>query len=218
MSSSTKAKPFRIGLDLDGVVANWAGAAQKWFNEKFGYHLPMVPPPSWDWVEEQVKPHEWRALWDEAVPAGFFYFNVKPFPGAVEFVSALGELGDIVILTNRPKISARDTFEWVDTVFSNNAITGMNVFGSGGKEKAQVFCNVLIDDKPANLVGWLEGWQLDASMQQRKAILYDMPYNQPEKFAPAERILEVPFNKDYFARCEGYEEVLAKVREWKNGA
>lgn len=161
---------MRIGLDLDGVVANFNEAASHTYNEKFGYGFdPFQVPPSWNWREDQVKPEHVKWFWGLNIKEHFFYKKVEPFEGAQDFVRSLLGIGDVVVLTSRPRDAWQDTIEWW-FLYGFPAVNGFNFFAKGG-DKWQVPTNVIIEDNVEYALEYQD--KTNAGI-----ILYDWPYNR----------------------------------------
>lgn len=179
---------MRIGLDLDGVLAKWDEAAAKWFNKTYSYNFPLGSQPSWNWLEEQVKPEEWDAFWqaDNVV----FWDRIPPYMGSFKFLQALAKKGEVVVITSRPRFTRPATYFWLARYFDMELLAGVNFLK--GKEKYLVKCDVLIEDNLDNAISY-------ASYHLHSQIcLMDKPYNQ---VAPN-------LDPAYIVRCATYEEVL----------
>ena len=161
---------MRIGLDLDGVVANWSGTAARWLNTRRGYKLSLETPPYWDWLQEQVDPIDWKWLWTGAINEGIFA-DMDVMEGAQALVRNLNQLGDVVAMTSRPRGAIRDTLTWwMDNNF--RMISGWNFFQSGD-EKLYVLTDVLIEDN----LEYAKSYH-DDCVSRPAVILVDRPYNQ----------------------------------------
>jgi 5'(3')-deoxyribonucleotidase len=185
-----KSEPFRIGLDLDGVVADWSGTAMRFLNEFKGYAFdPSFEHPHWNWLEGQVKPEDWKWLWNEAIELEAMFLDMRLFPGAFDFMEKLAEKGDIIVLTSRPKTARQDTLRWLHDSMAA-PVAGVNFF-EHGVNKHLVDVDVLIEDN------------LDNAREYHKAlgrvILMDKAYNQDPGWDDPQ---------DWRYRCKNYEEVL----------
>lgn len=131
----------RIGLDLDGVVADWVTSATKLLRDR-GSEIPDLPPPYWDWLKEHARPEDWKWLWGPGMK--YSYQFAEPYKGSVEFANALKKRGDVVIMTSRPKGSWTTTIQWWwDHMGYTPA--GFNFFDSG-LDKHQVQVDLFIED------------------------------------------------------------------------
>lgn len=186
---------MRIGLDLDGVVANWDATARMWLNQHKGYRFPVAEPsPSWHYIESKVKPDDWRWLWTDAIKRGMFA-ELFTFPGAQSFVRALTQLGDVVVLTARPPDTFEDTLSWwKENKFPR--VTSWNFFSTGA-EKVNVVVDYFIEDNLEYAVNYYKcGPRNNAAV-----ILLDRPYNQGDR----------PKKKDFLV-ASTYDEILNYIK------
>jgi 5'(3')-deoxyribonucleotidase len=189
-----KNEPFRIGLDLDGVVADWCGTTMRFLNEFKGYTFdPTFEHPHWNWLEGQVKPEDWKWLWNEAIELESMFLDMRLFPGAFDFMEKLAEKGDIIVLTSRPKSARQDTLRWLHDHMAA-PVAGVNFF-KHGTDKHLVNVEVLIEDNIDN------AWAYIDERPGANVILFDRLYNQSDLWGE--------FGGEN--RCKTYEEILAKV-------
>jgi 5'(3')-deoxyribonucleotidase len=188
-----KSEPFRIGLDLDGVVADWSGTAMRYLNEFKGYAFdPSFEHPHWNWLEGQVKPEDWKWLWNEAIAEEDMFYFMRIFPGAYDFMEKLAEKGDIIVLTSRPKQARENTLDWLHDHMAA-PVAGINFF-EHGTSKWLVNTDVLIEDNLENAKAYrrLAG----------RVILIDKAYNQDPTWD----------NSSFWRhRCKTYEEILETI-------
>jgi 5'(3')-deoxyribonucleotidase len=137
---------MRIGLDLDGVVANWVGSVIENLNRYQRTKLdPDFQPPSWDWFKENLTKDQWNWMWRGGCQG--IFESIHPYPGAIKFVDDLAHLGDIIVMTSRPKIVWDTTRRWWNQHFEPTTPAGFNFFYSG-QAKHHVQVDVLIEDNP----------------------------------------------------------------------
>lgn len=165
----------RIGVDIDGVLYHWDRTAR--------YMLLHVLPDSpytrdgpigqisthWDYIAEHVTKEHWNWLWTEGVRLGLFRHG-HLYAGAIQFVRKLAELGDVVIITHRPKQAVNDTLEWL--AFQRLPLAGAHLLtNQEPKSSVHPQCDFYIDDKVENCV--------DLHNNTRGAVaLMDRPWNQ----------------------------------------
>jgi 5'(3')-deoxyribonucleotidase len=192
-----KNEPFRIGLDLDGVVADWCGTAMRYLNEFKGYTFdPSFEHPHWNWLEGQVKPEDWKWLWNEAITEEDMFYFMRIFPGAYDFMEKLAEKGDIIVLTSRPKSARQDTLLWLHDHMAA-PVAGINFF-EHGTNKEYVSVDVLIEDNLENACAYYN----NANHLSGEVILMDRAYNQDSEWENS---------RQWRHRCKTYEEILTKV-------
>jgi 5'(3')-deoxyribonucleotidase len=191
---------MRIGLDLDGVVANWERTAKDWLNYHRGTKLNLEEvSTSWHSIQESVSKEDWEWLWGDAIKMGLFA-ELEVFDGAQTFVRGLTQLGDITILTSRPvhRISFIDTQLW----WNENGfppVFNWNFFDCGLK-KTNVRTDVFIEDNIDNAKVYAVAWG------DSQVILLDRPYNQGDLGYPV-----VGESAWAPVRAHDYDEILSIV-------
>jgi uncharacterized HAD superfamily protein len=184
---------MRIGLDLDGVLVDFNNSAKKLLSHVFGYKFPNEMPPCWNWLGYYgvTKEHEdW--LWTRGVDRGLF-LAAWPLDGALDFVDKLKELGDIIVVTSRPKAAWFDTLGWLRS-WSIGPPKEIH-FYLPGENKASANCDLYIDDKAENIE--------DVIREGYPGILLAYPLN-------AHADPSIP-------RVHSYDEILEWVKEKVNG-
>ena len=156
-----------LGIDLDGVVCDFASAANEWVAAQMG--VTPIKTDRWDWylgygegVEEV-----WGRLWAEAVPDGLF-LACNPIDGALDALDDLWSGGyTLVFCTARPMSAAVDTEAWLK----------MHGFGTcplfvtaDSRSKRHLGVDLLIDDKPETI----GRHRADG----RQAVLFKQPWNR----------------------------------------
>lgn len=99
-------------LDVDGVLYHFERTARYLLRTVKGYDNLSEPSGSWDHIRERVSQKDWNWLWNHGVKLGLFRHG-HLFTGAIEGVKALAEMGDVVIITHRPKSAVQDTLDWL---------------------------------------------------------------------------------------------------------
>ena len=200
---------FRIGLDLDGVAYDWDKTARYMMRQHYintGRPVPVelnIPAQSWDWINYAVEPDDWKWLWTEGIAEGLFRYGhiVK---GAIEGVQELNELGEVTVITSRPKAAVHDTLVWLSTMFDKAPISGLVIQTERDQKKSDVVPvpDVYIDDALHNARDILE-------LTKSEVVLFNQPWN-------TNSILE----HSRLTRANRWAEVIAEVRsirENKNG-
>jgi uncharacterized HAD superfamily protein len=174
MKAPTPEATVRIGVDIDGVMYQWDRTAR--------YMLRNVLPNSpykailqfesqgWDWIKDQVAPKHWQWLWTEGIQEGLFRYG-NLYPGTIEAIRDLATLGDVVLITQRPKQAVPDTLAWLSML--NLPISGLH-FLTAGENKASVRpqCDVYLDDRPDNVI------DLRAGTNATRVCLMARPWNR----------------------------------------
>ena len=107
---------MRLGIDLDGVVANFTQGWMNFYNREFGTDLAFEDSQDWgDLVNltHFANIHEfWR--WSSDLDGHSVFWHLDTFPGAVDALHQLKSDGhDIVIITTKPSFAIEDTHDWI---------------------------------------------------------------------------------------------------------
>lgn len=177
---------MRIGLDLDGCIADWSMQVRKDLVKEFGYDPKKlrVDPPSeveqWWWPDPLgVDPAHWEWVWKVWAPRGGFR-TLPLHKDGPTLLAAAKRAGDVVICTSRPKCAWFDTLYWLD--YYDVGPPKEVHFYTDGRLKSEAACDVYIEDaphyaqalqdsgmavlvpeRPYNDVPWLEGGRGSAS-------------------------------------------------------
>lgn len=164
-----------VVVDLDGVCYEWSRTAMYMLRRYRGLSFQHSESQSWDYIQENIPAEEWDWLWNEGVEQGLFRYGhmVKDCRWALEGIHSLGH--DIKICTHRPDTAVNDTLEWVTYHFKGIPLRDIRIL-SNGEPKTVVSGDILIDDKPSNIVQWAKG--------NREAILFSRPWNDKYQWAP----------------------------------
>lgn len=169
---------MRVGIDVDGIVANFFSAYEQAFIQvtgvdKFKGKYPDRLPPSWNWpqgdgyTEEEVE-RVWAAIKADTV----FWASLSTLPYADEFLKRLDESQhEVYFVTDRPGLGPQvQTQYWL----AQHGYWGPNVIIS--RKGKGIVCDALslevyIDDKTENLK--------DCWAKSPSTALYtlDYPYN-----------------------------------------
>lgn len=147
---------FRIGVDLDGVIYKWTETARFLLKWRFG--VEVGESLHWDYIKEQITESQWLWLWqadeDGGVGRGLFRQG-HCYKGSFETLKELSLLGDIVIITHRPKSAIPDTLDWL----AFNKIPASTVhlmYREEPKSSVKPECQIYVDDKAENCIDLAE--------------------------------------------------------------
>lgn len=165
-------EPFVLGVDLDGVCADYTKGFRDFCAARLGVDRESLPlERSWDfreWGFDQAKFEEMHAA---AISEGRILADLEPIEGAAESLWRLSDAGVwIRIVTHRLYVNwghhaaAGDTVAWLDRA----RIPYRDLCFLGTKN--DVGADAYIDDAPHNITG------LRAA--GRTAIVFDQPYNR----------------------------------------
>jgi 5'(3')-deoxyribonucleotidase len=160
----------RVGLDIDGVVADFAG----WANEWLARHHDTDPKPvdRWDWyLGYENGETAWRKLWDHVAENGVFR-RLSLLPHAFAAIRALDRAGhDIVYVTARNPRYYDDTLHWLEA--RRLPLTELHL----ERDKWSVPTDIFLDDQPGNVTDLLE--------HGVNAYLFRRPWNEDTTDLPA---------------------------------
>lgn len=185
---------MRIAIDLDGVCYEWQRTYRYMLRV---YHQVFMPPVEafwyyWNAPDQFTTKQQRDWMWKEGVELGLFRYG-HMVAGTRIGLQALAEAGhDLVVVTHRPKNAINDTLDWVRYYFNDIPLSEVRIL-SNQEPKTCVDADVLIDDKPENVIEWCA--------TGRKAILFSQPWN---------RDMEVPVGCRV---ADGWEEVVTAIKE-----
>ncbi len=161
---------MRLGIDLDGVVANFTKGWMAFYNDQFGTRLAESDSKSWgDLVNLTHFQHIdefWE--WSSDLDGRSVFWHLEPFPGAVEALRSLVDQGhQIVVLTTKPEFAVTDTYAWIE----RHRIPAAEVHIL--EEKWLVDCQVYLDDGPHVLPGLVK------HRPESTVCRYVRPWNRP---------------------------------------
>jgi len=169
---ATNASAFVLGVDLDGVCADYTLAFRNFCAERLGRPLESLPlERSWDFREWGFDDAQFEAMHKAAVTEGRLLADLEVIGGAAESLWRLSDAGVwIRIVTHRLYVNwghsaaAGDTVEWLDRA----RIPYRDLCFVGAKR--DVGADAYIDDGPHNIE--------NLRAAGRAAIVFDQPYNQ----------------------------------------
>jgi 5'(3')-deoxyribonucleotidase len=137
---------MRLGIDLDGVVADFNAGWIRLHRDEFGSDLRPEMVTTWDGLHELGGFADMRAFWRWARGSDerpSIFRHLDPYPGAVETLRELDGAGhEIVIVTTKPRWARTDTFRWLADHDLPTAEVHMI------ERKYLVDCDVYLDDSP----------------------------------------------------------------------
>ncbi|MFO7776960.1 MAG: hypothetical protein R6V28_01260 [Nitriliruptoraceae bacterium] len=165
--------PLVLGVDLDGVCADYEGAFRSSVARQLGRAPDTMPPQTimdaysqWGLSFEAFEEAHRRAVLEDRI-----FRHMAPLPGVSEALWRLSDAGVwIRIITHRlifnwaHETSAADTAAWLDA----HRIPYRDLCFIG--DKPNVGADLYVDDSPANI--------LSLRAAGRTAIVFDQPYNR----------------------------------------
>ena len=165
-----KLSQMRIGVDLDGVVANFTKGWTKHYEEEFGKKILEDEIKSWGLSEPLTHFKEdldfWK--WAKDINGSSIFRNLEVCENSVETLNELSKSGhDIVIISSKPWWSIHDTLMWL----GENKIPTKEIHFI--EDKWTIDCEVYIDDAPYQLENYKE------NTVDKKIIRFVRSYNKP---------------------------------------
>jgi 5'(3')-deoxyribonucleotidase len=159
-----------LGIDLDGVVANFTQGWMTFYNRDFGADLKFEDSQNWgdlvDLTHFEDIGEFWR--WSSQLEGHSVFWHLETFPGAVEALRTLDSDGhDLIVLTTKPTFAIDDTHDWI----ARHEIPATEVFILD--DKWLVDCDVYLDDSPYVIPSLL------AHRPERTVCRYIRPWNHP---------------------------------------
>jgi len=180
------ASRLRFGIDIDGVMYMWDKTARYMLRTERGVSREVLGQPSryWNEIKDKVSGEDWKWLWSEGVRLGLFRYG-HLFTGSIEAVRELDKIGDVIVLTHRPRSAVQDTFDWLS--YMRLPIIEAYVF-TNMEPKSQVKCDMYVDDKPENCIDFNDNTDgLPLLMRQESNIGWDCMSGEYHAFGDDER-------------------------------
>lgn len=137
---------MRLGIDLDGVVADFNAGWIRLHRDEFDSDLVPEMVQTWDGLHEIGGFADMRAFWRWArgnADRPSIFRHLDPYTGALEALHELDSAGhQIVVITTKPRWARVDTLRWLaDHEFPTGEI---HITG----KKHRIECDVYLDDSP----------------------------------------------------------------------
>ena len=139
---------LRLGIDLDGVVADFNAGWISRYNGDFGADLLPEHVDIWDAPTLLTHFTDMGEFWTWARTSGdgaSIFRILEPYHGAIEALDRLAELHHVVIVTTKPSYASADTFSWIGQ--HGLPTTEVHIID----DKTMVDCDVYLDDGDHNL-------------------------------------------------------------------
>ena len=144
---------MRLGIDLDGVVANFTKGWMGFYNEQFGTSLQVADSRRWHDLVNLTHFADIDEFWEWSsdLDGKSVFWHLEPFPGAVEALRGFVDDGhQIVIITTKPDFAHTDTHEWVER--HRIPAAELHIL----EDKWLIPADVYLDDGPHILPGLVE--------------------------------------------------------------
>jgi 5'(3')-deoxyribonucleotidase len=162
---------LRVGVDLDGVVADFTGGWIGLYNAAFGASLRPEQVDAWDAPAELTRFGSMTGFWRWARTAGdggrSLFASLVPYDGAVDGLRRLIDAAHVAIITTKPAWAIPDTLGWLarlDLPLREVHITS---------DKPSVPCDVYVEDSPKQLAA------LRRRQPEALVCRWVQPWNEP---------------------------------------
>lgn len=139
---------MRLGIDLDGVVADFSSGWTERYNDEFGADLSAADIVTWSAMPELTHFDDMDEFWAwaEGGERQSVFRYLEPYPGALDALEQLSRNHDVVIITTKPNWAIHDTYAWI----ADYQIPTREVHMTA--KKWLVDCDLYLDDAVHNLV------------------------------------------------------------------
>lgn len=161
---------MRLGIDLDGVVADFNSGWINRYNADFGADVAFDAVKAWNAIPSLTHFRHMGEFWKWAQDhdGHSLFRHLETYPGAVEALWRLASKRHrVVILTTKPPWAIHDTFAWL----ADHRIPTREVHILDNKW--EVDCDIYLEDAPHNLEA------LVAKRPHRVVARFVRPWNAP---------------------------------------
>lgn len=131
---------MRLGIDLDGVVADFDGGWTRMYAEEFG-RPPHQAVREWDGLHRLTHFADMAEFWDWMHSREIFG-QLDLVPGALAGLTELAADHDIVIITAKQDAAIPQTLRWI----ADRGLPTREIHFTSAKH--EVACDVYLDDSP----------------------------------------------------------------------
>jgi 5'(3')-deoxyribonucleotidase len=134
---------IRVGIDMDGVLADFNTGWMRRYNDEFGTSLEASQVLRWDGLEDLTHFPSMAEFWEWARGEGRSTFRDAPaLPGAIEAVRRIARRHRLVIVSSKFAWAIPDSLAWL----AEHEVPAREVHFLWDKSLAR--CDVYLDDAP----------------------------------------------------------------------
>lgn len=163
---------MRLGIDLDGVVADFNRGWIDQYNAEFGTSIPLDAVTTWDGITPLTHFTNMEAFWDWArdFGNGSLFRNLDTYPEAVPALERLAAEHEIVIITAKPDWAVADTLAWLaDHRLPTREVHIVDIHAP----KWTVPADIYLDDSPTHIA------EIHHNRPEADMCRYVRPWNEP---------------------------------------
>lgn len=159
---------IRVGIDMDGVLADFNTGWMKRYNEDFGTKLEASMVQEWNGLHSLTHFESMGEFWTWAQGDGRSTFrDAPPLPGAIESVRRIGQRHRVAIVSSKFDWAIPDSLAWL----ADHQVPAREVHFLWDKRLAE--CDIYLDDAPHHLL------ELSSSLPQATVCRMVHPWNDP---------------------------------------
>jgi 5'(3')-deoxyribonucleotidase len=159
---------IRVGIDMDGVLADFNTGWMSRYNDDFGTELDASLVQEWDGLHQLTHFGSMAEFWAWAQGEGRSTFrDAPPLPGAIEAIKRIGARHRVAIVSSKFEWAIPDSLAWL----ADHGVPAREVHFLWDKTLAG--CDIYLDDAPHHLQ------ELRAGLPKAVVCRMVQPWNAP---------------------------------------